>query len=214
MLNADADQVARGFAIFDLTHLLSPGAHDAEIRLILSRLVRTMIERSPAQLAEARGAWMRGERQAAQRQLHAARGNIGSLGAMGFSAIALMVETAIRDRRDEQADRLFARLEQELARVRDAAADWLREQPEEPAGAHGGGSALTGDPLPLRRLQRLLMQRDLQANDAYRVLRAHLRGRLDDEAYAGLDAAMAALDFNRALAWIDPLCAADAAAQS
>jgi len=153
---------------------------------------------TPAALEEALAA---GDLEAAERLAHTAKGLCGNVGATALQEQAGQVETALRQR--SSPDVVRARL-QPFALGLAALVKALREAlPGEPPAAPPPREAAAEAPPILARLRKLLAEDDSEAADLLSDHGEALRASLGGPAYAALQDAVSAYDFERALALLD-----------
>jgi PAS domain S-box-containing protein len=151
----------------------------------------------------------RGEPIEAGRLMHSLKGLAATLGASRLAALAAAAETALAS---GEAPRRTDALLEAWRNALDAAAPAMKRLGDRLEGASPAGAGATVGPPPdavslgrsLDELQRLLRDADMRAVDVHaRLPRDHAA--LPHEALQPLDAAMAALDFDRALAHCEAL---------
>ncbi|MES2259569.1 MAG: CHASE domain-containing protein [Pseudomonadota bacterium] len=153
----------------------------AKMQWLQSLLAKTLAD-GPQQFGAARAAWQAGDNAAVGKILHGLRGTVGSFGARRFTAAALQLETALRERQSDAVAPLFDLAGQELAATVLAGLAWLAD-----------------DERKLQLLKRLLQEDRSDAVDAYEELRAALHSRIGVAHGVRLDLAIHALDFPEAL---------------
>jgi HPt (histidine-containing phosphotransfer) domain-containing protein len=141
-----------------------------------------------------------GDAQAAQRELHAAKGLAGTLGLNDLSALAALAETALKniaaDANEAETSALLEQVRAEVERVvpqlKSVAVQLLPV-----AHAQGNNAAASDWGAPLRELLEALQSSDMQSMELHAALRQSCSA-AQAEAMEPLDAAMAELDFEQA----------------
>ena len=181
--------------VFDPCQLMAVAqGNPAYLRKTLD-LIGKLVEGAPELARQASEAWRQGRSEEATRLLHTMRGSIGTLGAQRYAVAARALEAAMRQGDAARVDALLGATERELEATLGAARQWLAEQAEQ---VEQEQPQMELDAARLMRLKMLLGERDLQACDEYGELRAALAGRMSGEDFAGLECAMAQLDFETA----------------
>ncbi|GAB6048245.1 hypothetical protein JCM19379_20740 [Methyloparacoccus murrellii] len=138
----------------------------------------------------------RGDRESATRRLHNLRGNAGNLGATELAEIARRLEATLPQQPADLAAQLDA-FRQALHALVAASRPWLHHAATPTADTSG----IT--PEQLKFLRVALSRHDLAAIRLYTDLGPALRDRHDAESIGQLDQSVAALDFDKALAWLE-----------
>lgn len=194
--------MVENLAVFDVGPLLGLGNDDPAYLDSLIAQVKRTVANGLAPVTDAHRAWQEGRHKDAARLFHTLRGSLGTLGAKPFAATALQIECAISDNNRMRVDTLFPVVTQDLQATLRAAELWLARQASGETGAH---APLDCDLTQLTQLHALLQQRDLYACQLYGRLRSALLAKLGGDERIGLDLAMEQLDFQAALAVIQPL---------
>lgn len=165
-------------------------------------IVRRLVIAAPLSIDEARQAVSNGDPQAAARIFHKMRGTVSSLGAQALSDLSLKIESKLRSGDLSHLESLFLAIDRELTCMITAAQQWLSEQSDSEVVSN---AIMTLDNNVLRRLLKLLAEKNMEACDVYTTLRPTLAGLLAVDLLADLDQAMDGLDFGRAQLVLKPL---------
>ncbi len=197
---------------------------------VFGRLLRNALDEIPTRLASLRAQLSVGDRIAAGATLHTLKGLAGALGASFVAATAADGEQACRDGDLAPAAAALTPLEDAVARLLHAGPALeaaLRVPPKQTAVAVAAGNeaaagaagspdvlAVDGEPAPiaalLRRLATVLRASDMQAFDLLEQGRAGL-SQTHPALLSDLEAAMDALDFDRAARLCEEALAASSA---
>ncbi|MES2130570.1 MAG: CHASE domain-containing protein [Pseudomonadota bacterium] len=188
-----------GVGVFDVSVLMGIAKGNPAYIETITSLIRKTVAAGDAQLEEAWRLWRAGQPEAAGRIFHTLRGSVGTLGARRFADASMALETALRAKEASRVEQCFGPARSEFAATIEAARAWLAERPEAPVDAP---ETLPGR---VKRLRELLGARDLAACDLYESCKRELDAALGEGPREQLEAAMAALEFELALAVLEQL---------
>src|SRR6202008_1679474 len=114
-------------AILDMSQLAELGAGNPAYEETIADMVRNILDKGVAPMAEARQAWLAGDGKACARILHRLRGEVGNLGAERFVDASRACEQAILEG-SEGLPKLLEQAEAELRQVLELAGDWLHDK--------------------------------------------------------------------------------------
>jgi two-component system sensor histidine kinase/response regulator len=162
------------------------------------RLLRLFADSHADDMGTLRRHLAAGDREAATRVAHSLKSASAMMGAMAIHVLAEKLEAALRQQADD-AESLVASLEAQLAPL---AAALRAALPDEPAEA----ATTTATTAAFARLEALLAEDNIEANQALREALPELRARLG-AATATLERQIAAYDYAAALATLRAACA-------
>ncbi|WP_375739897.1 CHASE domain-containing protein [Pseudomonas boanensis] len=195
-------RLVENLAVFDVDPFLSVGKADQAYLDTLIALIGRAVANGLTPISDAHLAWQEGRHRDAARLFHTLRGSLGTLGAQSFAATALQIEQAINDNDRARVDALFPLVTQNLEVTLRAAKLWLARQAASEASEHAHSNC---DLDQITQLYALLQQQNLDACQLYNRMRLSLLAELGSNDLTVLDVAMDQLDFQGALAVIQPV---------
>ena len=183
-------------AVLDMSQLMELASGNPAYEATIIEMVRGIVEKGTAPIAEARQAWDAGDGKACGKILHRLRGEVGNLGAERFVAASQACEQAIRNGEDGAVASLLVRTADELAQALELAGRWLHEQPgldAEPA------AAMVLDRETFEDWKLMLVAHDIDASKRYKEIRAGLALHVPEGRLAAIDVLVANLDFDAVL---------------
>jgi PAS domain S-box-containing protein len=142
-----------------------------------------------------------------QARMHKLAGSAGLIGATALSDLAKRMENSLRDGDHGEVPALLDQLKEMYYQLNEAVAPVLLHDQKE--SSESEPVVLTS--VELDELHEALQQKKISAVQIYRKLRPALRPSMAEEAYKGLDEAMAKLDFATARNWLAQLTTGPAA---
>ncbi|MFZ6799560.1 response regulator [Undibacterium sp. Di24W] len=124
----DQTIVSEAIQYFDPDRFMEFCEGNPAYRATFLELIKNMINKSPAQYAEALQAWKEQQNEEAARVFHTMRGSLGTLGAIEFIEISRTLESAIKQNETEKVDVLFLKTKEVLDQTLVEAQQWLNRQ--------------------------------------------------------------------------------------
>ncbi|WP_166263367.1 CHASE domain-containing protein [Marinobacter caseinilyticus] len=171
-------------------------ANPAQAQVIMG-IVRTMVERGPGPIIQARTDWQEGRPEDSVFALHKLRGSVGSLGALAFAEVAGKLEGRIRETPAAVSEAQWQDVETAFSKALAAMSQWLRFQNGQNQAA--ASADLEVNPQQLTQLRDWLAQQNMEAQTLYAEMKAALGEVLSASEMAALDEGMARLDYQMAL---------------
>lgn len=122
---AEGSASCRDCPAFNPAQLIALGETHSDALATLQGLVRNMVACAMTEVADVRLAWEGGRIDEATRAIHSLRGAYGTLGAEAFANVAIELEAAIDEGREERVDALFDASTQALLAAIELAKRWL-----------------------------------------------------------------------------------------
>jgi two-component system sensor histidine kinase/response regulator len=125
-----SNQASVGDAIqyFDPDRFMAFCDGNPAYRATFLALIKNMINKSPAQYADALQAWKVQQNEEAARVFHTMRGSLGTLGAIEFIELSRTLESAIKQNETQEVDALFLKIKEVLDQTIVEAQQWMDRQ--------------------------------------------------------------------------------------
>ena len=183
-------------AALDMSQLVELGAGNPAYQETIADMVRGIVDKSAAQMSDARQAWQGGDGKACARILHRLRGEIGSLGAERFVDVSRACEQALLEG-GEDVQTLLELAETELRRALELAGKWLQDKHDTAKGRDV--VATTVDRAEYDGWKRMLAAHDIDASARFRQMRSGLARHIPEAQLLVIDGLIADLDFDAVL---------------
>ncbi len=184
-----------GKAVLDMSQLMELAAGNPDYEQTIVDMVRNIVDKGMAPMADAWQAWLNGDGNACARILHRLRGEIGNLGAERFVAASRICEQAIAEA-GADVPGLIEQTERELALALELAGKWLHDSYDNAKESNGSAMAMAVDREAFEDWKLMLIAHDIDACQRFQQLRTGLARHIPEAQMLAIEGLIANLDFD------------------